>query len=49
MKIVSMIRRGTERLTMLVVLGGLHSGHALADLPAIEAPSSGGGAVYLTL
>ncbi|UFT94982.1 TIGR03745 family integrating conjugative element membrane protein [Pectobacterium carotovorum] len=43
MKIVSMMRRTTERLTMLVVLAGLYSGQAVADLPAIEAPSSGGG------
>ncbi|UVO09290.1 TIGR03745 family integrating conjugative element membrane protein [Pectobacterium polonicum] len=43
MKIVSMMRCATERLTLLVVLVGLHSGQVLADLPAIEAPSSGGG------
>lgn len=29
MKIVSMIRRATERLTTLAVLGGLYSGQVL--------------------
>ncbi|MEQ9864684.1 TIGR03745 family integrating conjugative element membrane protein [Pectobacterium aroidearum] len=50
MKIVSMMRRATERLTTLAVLGGLYSGQVLADLPPIEAPSSGsGGGLFGTL
>lgn len=43
------VRKSWARATTLVTLSALSVGNAMADLPAVEAPTSGGGGLMTTI